>query len=165
METYGPVGSGVKAGGKKSPWREGEPLYEMLDDYNNGLLCAPSRDVVSGAPALPGVQIPEMHPELRSVPRETRLLANYPNPFNPETWIPFELAKDANVQIHIYDVSGRLVRTLNLGYCPVGYYVNRSKAGYWDGRNSLGERVVSGLYMYRLTSGDFSAIRRMVIMK
>ena len=93
------------------------------------------------------------------------LLANYPNPFNPETWIPYRLAEDANVTLTIYDSSGQVVRTLDVGHRIASIYENRSKAVYWDGRNGFGERVVSGIYFYTLTAGDFSATRRMVILK
>ena len=110
-------------------------------------------------------RLPNLHATLRTVPHKTRLLANYPNPFNPETWIPFELADDAKVKVQIYDVSGRFVRTLNPGYRSAGHYVDRSAAAYWDGFNFSGERVASGVYLYRLTAGDFSAMRRMLILK
>ena len=98
-------------------------------------------------------------------PRKTELLSNYPNPFNPETWIPYRLAEDAFVTLTIYDSSGHLVRTLDVGHRIAAVYESRSKAVYWDGRNGLGERVVSGIYFYTLTAGDFSATRRMVILK
>ena len=98
-------------------------------------------------------------------PKETELLANYPNPFNPETWIPYRLAEDANVTLTIYDSSGQVIRTLNLGHRIAAVYENRSKAIHWDGRNNVGERVASGIYFYILTTGDFSATRRMVILK
>ena len=98
-------------------------------------------------------------------PKETVLLANYPNPFNPETWIPYHLAKDAGVTLHIYAVNGTLVRTLTLGHQTSGMYQNRSHAAYWDGKNELGEKVASGLYFYTLTAGDFSATRKMLIQK
>lgn len=98
-------------------------------------------------------------------PKETVLLANYPNPFNPETWIPYHLAKDADVTLHIYAVNGTLVRTLTLGHQLAGMYQNRSRAAYWDGKNEFGEKVASGLYFYRLTAGDFSATRKMLIRK
>ena len=99
------------------------------------------------------------------VPTETKLLANYPNPFNPETWIPFQLAKEADVTIKIFDMSGRLVRTLRLGRLKPGYYVDKSRAAYWDGRNELGERVASGVYFCVLEAGKFRAVRRMVVSK
>ena len=98
-------------------------------------------------------------------PRETELLSNYPNPFNPETWIPYRLAEDANVTLTIYDSSGQVVRTLDVGHRIASAYESRSKAVYWDGRNEFGEPVASGIYFYTLTTGDFSATRRMVILK
>ena len=98
-------------------------------------------------------------------PRETELLANYPNPFNPETWIPYRLAEDAFVTLTIYDLSGRIVRTLDIGHRIASAYENRSKAVYWDGRNGLGEGVASGVYFYTLTAGDYSATRKMLILK
>ena len=98
-------------------------------------------------------------------PAETALLHNYPNPFNPETWIPYELNTPAAVRISIYDPSGVLVRELSLGYQMAGRYTSRARAAYWDGRNTVGEPVGSGLYFYTLTAGDFSATRRMVILK
>ncbi len=98
-------------------------------------------------------------------PKETLLLPNFPNPFNPETWIPYHLAKDADVTLHIYAVNGTLVRTLTLGHQAVGMYQNRSRAAYWDGKNEFGEKVASGLYFYTLTAGDFSATRKMLIRK
>ena len=79
-------------------------------------------------------------------PEETALLANYPNPFNPETWIPYHLAAPVQVTIHIYTANGMLVRTLSLGHQPAGIYESRSRAAYWDGRNALGEPVASGVY-------------------
>ena len=98
-------------------------------------------------------------------PTETQLLANYPNPFNPETWIPYRLAEAAFVTLTIYDLSGQVVRTLEVGHRTAAAYENQSKAIYWDGRNQLGESVASGLYFYTLTAGEFSATRRMLILK
>ncbi|MDE0041516.1 MAG: dockerin type I domain-containing protein [Candidatus Poribacteria bacterium] len=98
-------------------------------------------------------------------PSETALLPNYPNPFNPETWIPYHLANEANVQISIYDIKGVLVRQPDLGYQRTGYYVNRSRAVYWDGRNGSGERVASGIYFYTLTADEFAVTRKMLIGK
>ena len=98
-------------------------------------------------------------------PKETALLHNYPNPFNPETWIPYHLAKPANVTLTIYAIDGKVVRRLDLGHQAAGYYQSKSRAAYWDGRNSVGERVASGLYFYTLTAGDFTATRKMLIMK
>ena len=99
------------------------------------------------------------------IPEETALLANYPNPFNPETWIPYQLAEPAEVTLTIYDINGQLVRRLALGHQTAGMYRSRSRAAYWDGRNQLGEPVASGLYFYTLTADDFTATRRMLILK
>jgi hypothetical protein len=107
----------------------------------------------------------EIHVSFGTAPRRTRLLASYPNPFNSEVWMPFELADDADVRVEIYDVSGRVVRVLDLGRLPAGYYVDRSTAAYWDGRSDMGERVASEVYLYRFTAGSYSAMRRMVILK
>ncbi len=98
-------------------------------------------------------------------PKKTALLPNYPNPFNPETWIPYQLAAPADVPVTIYAVDGTLVRTLSLGHKPIGIYQNRTRAAYWDGKNRLGEPVASGVYFYTLTAGDFNATRKMLIRK
>ena len=98
-------------------------------------------------------------------PKKTILLANYPNPFNPETWIPYQLSEPAEVTLTIYTASGQLVRRLALGHQPAGLYQNRRRAAYWDGRNALGERVVSGVYFYTFTAGEFTATRKMLIRK
>ena len=98
-------------------------------------------------------------------PTKTELLANYPNPFNPETWIPYRLAEDAFVTLTIYDLSGHAVRTLEVGHRIAAVYENRSKAIYWDGRNDVGERVASGVYFYTLSAGEYSATRKMAILK
>ena len=99
------------------------------------------------------------------IPKETALLMNYPNPFNPETWIPYQLAQPAEVTLTIYAVDGTVVRTLVLGHQPVGIYQDKSRAAYWDGRNEVGESVASGVYFYTLTVGDFTATRKMLIRK
>ncbi len=98
-------------------------------------------------------------------PKDTILAQNYPNPFNPETWIPYQLSKSAEVSIHIHNVAGHLIRTLDLGLKPTGSYMTPSTAAYWDGKNSVGERVASGIYFYTLQTTDFAATRRMVILK
>ena len=109
---------------------------------------------VAAAPTLSG-----------TVPEETTLSANYPNPFNPETWIPYQLAKPANVTVTIHSADGRLVRTLAFGHQPAGVYQRKSRAAYWDGKNERGEPVASGVYFYTLTAGDFTATRKMLIVK
>ena len=99
------------------------------------------------------------------IPEETALLANYPNPFNPETWIPYQLAESGEVTLTIYDMNGAVVRRLAVGYRAAGVYRSRSRAVYWDGRNQLGEPLASGVYFYTLTAGEFTATRRMLILK
>ena len=98
-------------------------------------------------------------------PTETQLLANYPNPFNPETWIPYRLAKDAFVTLTIYNQTGQVVRTIDVGLQAASAYESRSGAIYWDGRNEIGEQVASGVYFYHLSAGDYSATRKMLILK
>jgi hypothetical protein len=109
----------------------------------------------SGAPAAIG----------NGTSHRTALLPNYPNPFNPETWIPYQLSDATRVQITIYDVHGRIVRILEVGHQPAGMYQSKGRAAYWDGRNSVGEPVASGVYFYTLTTGDFIATRQMLIRK
>ncbi|MDE0466454.1 MAG: sulfatase-like hydrolase/transferase [Candidatus Poribacteria bacterium] len=99
------------------------------------------------------------------VPVETALLPNYPNPFNPETWIPYDLAEGVDVHIHIYNLKGESIRDLSLGFQTAGIYRTRSRAAYWDGRDSVGERVASGVYFYTLHAGQIKATRQMVILK
>ena len=99
------------------------------------------------------------------IPEETALLRNYPNPFNPETWIPYQLAESAEVTLTIYDMNGKLVQRLAMGHQAAGMYQSRSRAVYWDGRNQLGESVASGLYFYTLTADNFTGTRRMMIVK
>ena len=106
-----------------------------------------------------------MAPATTVLSEQTSLLANYPNPFNPETWIPYQLAKSADVTLSIYAVDGRLIRTLALGHQPVGLYESQSRAAYWDGRNEAGEPVASGVYFYTFTAGEFTATRKMLILK
>ena len=103
-------------------------------------------------------------------PLKTQLYANYPNPFNPETWIPYQLAVDAKITIRIYDTAGKIVRTLFSGHQTAGYYITRNRAAYWDGRNEFGEAVASGVYIYELVasrSGDrsYKQTKRLVVLK
>ena len=99
------------------------------------------------------------------IPQETALHANYPNPFNPETWIPYQLAAPSEVTLTIYDMNGGVVRRLEIGHQATGLYRNRSRAAYWDGRNERGESVASGVYFYTLRAGEFTATRKMLIRK
>ncbi len=99
------------------------------------------------------------------IPEETALLSNFPNPFNPETWIPFQLAKPTDVSIQIYTSNGHLVRHIDLGYRPAGKYINRDEAIYWDGMNEAGEPAASGVYLCTMSAGEYTATQRMLIIK
>lgn len=140
-------------------------ILEIKADSGNPLLgIRPVQHVVTAEDVLNGsISLPDL--VTYEIPAQSELLANYPNPFNPETWIPFRLAEDASVSLDIYGASGALVRTIDLGFTPAAVYEGRSDAIYWDGRNNFGEQVSSGLYFYHLRAGEFSATRRMVIVK
>ncbi len=97
--------------------------------------------------------------------KRSALFQNFPNPFNPETWLPYQLAADAPVSFRIYNAHGQLMLELNLGTQAAGKYLNRDAAAYWDGRNQSGEMVSSGIYFYTLQAGLFQATRRMLILK
>ena len=101
----------------------------------------------------------------RTIPTETRLYPNFPNPFNPETWIPYQLAEAAEVHISIYDVKGQPIRELSIGFREAGNYTSQLDAVYWNGRNDIGQLVTSGIYFYTLSAGDFSDTRKMLILK
>ncbi len=90
---------------------------------------------------------------------------SYPNPFNPETWIPFQLSEPSPVRVSIYASDGRLARVLDLGRLPAGLYLQPGRAAHWDGRNGLGEPMGSGLYFYRLEAGGMSRVGRMLMVK
>ena len=107
----------------------------------------------------------QLFSETVAIPERTALLPNYPNPFNPETWIPYHLAKAVNVTLTIYDMRGVAVRQLMLGHQAAGVYESRARAAYWDGKNALGESVASDVYFYTLTAGDFTATRKLLIVK
>jgi len=102
---------------------------------------------------------------IRPMPSASLFAQNYPNPFNPDTWIPYQLAVGVDVTIRIYDTAGHLVRTLNLGHKPSGFYIDKAKAAYWDGRNEVGELMASGIYFVLLKAGEHQQIRRMVLLK
>ena len=99
------------------------------------------------------------------LPGKTQLLTNYPNSFNPETWIPFQLAQDSTVTAKIYDLTGRQIRMIELGHTPAGNYVESNRAIYWDGKTDTGEQVSSGTYFYQLHAGDYAETRKLVILK
>ncbi|MCD6505600.1 Ig-like domain-containing protein [Candidatus Poribacteria bacterium] len=102
---------------------------------------------------------------LKLVPTKTALFPNYPNPFNPETWIPFALAENSEVIVRIYNLQGKLVREMNLGELSAGYYLSKNKAIRWDGRNKVGERAASGIYLVEMKAGKKRSVRRIVMIK
>ena len=166
-----PMGLAVDTAGGKLYWTTANGKIRRanlnggdIQDVVTGLK-APA-DIVLGiptrtSPAAPG----NTSLVTRPLPAETLLLANYPNPFNPETWIPYQLATDTDAQILIYDARGSIVRRLVLGHQRAGTYIDRSRAAYWDGRNSLGEQVASGVYFYQLQADEISFMRKMLIVK
>ena len=139
-------------------------------DLRTWINQAKSLDISGNVSPLPadtlekGIAILE-HLLATRVPIETALLPNYPNPFNPETWLPYQLAVPADVTLYIHSMNGVLVRTLRLGHQSAGMYQNKNRAAYWDGRNEYGEPVASGVYFYTLTIADFTATRKMLIRK
>jgi hypothetical protein len=145
----------------------GDSLEIRLLDGADRQISEPLRVSVSPTDLRRAVKIVSLQP--RQLPRQTLLLQNYPNPFNPETWIPYQLASSATVTLDIYDQRGALVRRLDIGHQPAGYYKTRDHAAYWDGRNDIGERVASGVYYYQLQAtgdGEVSrSLRRMLILK
>ena len=100
-----------------------------------------------------------------NTPDITLLHNNFPNPFNPDTWIPFQLSKESNVSLTIYDIRGVVVREINLGIKAPGYYLNKSQAIHWDGKNASGESTVSGVYFYNLKTDNMSSLKKMILLK
>ncbi len=148
----------------KSVVQVGDILEVVLRDAPGTLVAGPILQTVSSIDIRNGyLRVQLTGEDVR--PKETLLAQNYPNPFNPETWIPYQLNDPTDVSIQIYDNSGRLVRTLAVGLKAAGIYRTRSRAAYWDGKNESGERVASGVYFYTLQTPEFSATRRMVILK
>ena len=149
---------------RKSVVEVGDKLEIALYDERGNIVSGPfqrtvSTDVIRNAFLSLQLTVGDVRP------KDTILAQNYPNPFNPETWIPYQLSKSAEVSIHIHNVAGHLIRTLDLGLKSTGSYMTPSTAAYWDGKNSVGERVASGIYFYTLQTADFAATRRMVILK
>ena len=97
--------------------------------------------------------------------KRTALLQNFPNPSNPETWLPYRLAVDAPVTFRVYNIRGQLIRELDLGVQKAGRYLTRETAAYWDGKDGVGATVSSGVYFYALHTGSFQSTRRMLIAK
>ena len=170
VETVGPGADGVSyqltfvefATGRAA--QIGDTLEISAQSANPLIGVQPLRYVVTAEDVKRGhIQLSEL--VLYEIPTKTELLVNYPNPFNPETWIPYRLAKDAFVTLTIYDQQGRVVRQIDVGHRTAAVYERRDKAIYWDGRNAVGEAVASGVYFYTLTTGDFTATRKMLIVK
>ena len=149
---------------RKSVIEAGDRLEVMLFDDMGNIVSGPFthtvdvEDLRNAYLSLP-LTVGDVHPA------STILAQNFPNPFNPETWIPYQLENSADVTLQIYDTSGGIVRTLDLGFKQQGFYMTRSTAAYWDGRNNMGEQVASGVYFYSLQTADFSATRKMLILK
>ncbi|MBD3183245.1 T9SS type A sorting domain-containing protein [Candidatus Poribacteria bacterium] len=140
----------------------GDKIEVSVTDLNGGIVSGPfvreiTPDNIRDAVVNINLRLGEI------IPERSTLLQNYPNPFNPETWIPYYLNEGSDVIVSIYNSMGQLIRTLDIGYKAAGIYVDRSKAVYWNGKNSAGERVASGLYFYSIKAGEFSATRKMVI--
>ena len=155
----------VRIGNTHEASRQFLGLIDEVKIYNRALTEAEIIEQMNST-LEPAVQAaPPIHLATVEPPIETTLLPNYPNPFNPETWIPYQLATPADVTVRIYSVNGSLIRRLALGYQTAGMYRGRSRAAYWDGKNEVGESVVSGIYFYTLTAGNFRATRKMLIQK
>ena len=110
-------------------------------------------------------EMPLNAPPITYQPTQTELLNNYPNPFNPETWIPYRLSKGSRISIDILDIRGVPVRSINLGYREAGFYEIRSRAAYWDGRNRFGEPVASGTYFCVLRTDTKTYVKKMMMLK
>ena len=152
------------------PWHDPDKNSDteitMKLDFNGDITSDGTLTFTVGAGAIAGYKGPALTAQVSVAAIQGNALAvNFPNPFNPETWIPYQLAKPAKVTISIYNVKGQLVRTLALGHQAAGRYQTRSRAAHWDGKNEFGEKAASGLYFYTLTAGDFSATRKMLIRK
>ncbi|RKU08513.1 hypothetical protein C6502_14980 [Candidatus Poribacteria bacterium] len=132
--------------------------YAVVPVNAIGIMGTPSIDPDGITPIFNPLDIP-------AAPMRTQLLQSYPNPFNPDVWIPYELGEDSTVSVEIYDISGQLVRTLHVGMKKRGQYITKDKAVYWDGRTQLGERATSGVYFYVLKASDYISMRKMAILK
>ncbi len=152
------------------PWhdpnKESDTELSLELEFDGDMTSDGTLTFTVGADAIAGYSGPSLTAQLSvTAAGAIGLFANYPNPFNPETWFPYQLSKPSDVTITIYDVRGRVVRVLKLGHQTAGVYQNRSRAAHWDGKNKFGESVASGVYFYTLTAGDFSATRKMLIRK
>ncbi len=152
------------------PWhdpdKESDTELTVKLDFDGDITTNGTLTFTVGADAIAGYNGSALTAQVSVTANQENVLgANFPNPFNPETWIPYKLAKSTDVTITIYAVNGILVRTLILGHQAAGMYQSRSRAAYWDGKNEFGEKVASGLYFYTLIASDFNATRKMLIRK
>lgn len=151
--------------------RAGNGDFYVLDIPPNGgssesRLCIKMDDKVVETASLPSGnpgQIIHLDLSVKSAPSVSMVHQSYPNPFNPDTWIPYQLGEEARVEIHIYTLAGQLARTLSLGRRAAGFYIDRSKAAYWDGKNEAGEKVSSGVYFYTIQAGEYTDTRKMIM--
>jgi len=166
----------TRQSGSAQDWKEGEGTHYVLQqNYTNPISEFVDTDVLEeltytyqiGVRFKSGAELQSELLTVQTLPviKQTALLQSYPNPFNPEVWIPYELAEQTSVSIQIYNLSGQLIQVLDLGMQPRGRYISKEKAAYWDGRNEIGERAASGVYFYVLKAGNFTATKKMVIVK
>jgi steroid delta-isomerase-like uncharacterized protein len=149
---------------RKSVVKVGDKIEVAVTDNSGELVSGPfvysiSQNEIANAMLNIHVKLGDI------IPKDTALLQNYPNPFNPATWIPFQLKESSNVKIIIYNSTGNLIRTLELGYKEPGVYTSQQKAIHWDGKNDSGETVSSGVYFYNIKAGDFSSTKKMIVKK
>lgn len=140
--------------------------------YVDGSLVTMSFDVDGSREAIEKLNIADfrlnggqLKATIENLPKLFALLQNYPNPFNPETWIPYRLSETGDVSITIFNVNGQMVRQLHLGSKMPGYYVDKSRAAYWDGANESGEAVSSGIYFYQMQAGQNTSVKKMIIVR
>jgi len=144
--------------------KAGDVLEVKAVDLSGVFACEPIKYVVTAKDIQRG-KVSLSNLLMSFIPTKNALLPNYPNPFNPETWIPYQLSEASDVRIRIYNVYGQLVRTLKIGHKAAGSYTSRHKAAHWDGRNEVGEEVASGVYFYSIQAGNFRATRKLAIVK
>ena len=148
-----------------NPEAEPKLLAAAIEQLESAPLSMEGQQVLESLKRLAAKPIPSTTRIGSDANPYTALFQNFPNPFNPDSWLPYQIARDAPVTIGIYNAKGQLVRTLDLGNQKAGVYATKDKAAYWDGRDNAGEKVASGVYFYTLRAGDFTTTRRMVILK
>ena len=161
-----PKGLALDEAGGKIYWTDERGILRAnLDGSNAELLLREMRYLGGIALNVPRTDTVATASPPSTLPAQTALLANYPNPFNPETWIPYQLHVPAQVRLSIFDVRGALVRAIDLDYRPAGRYLAPSRAAYWDGRDQHGQPVATGVYVYRLQAGASAHVRKMLVLK